>query len=1139
MTARRIHPPRALAVGLLLPLLSVGASATVGCGGPKPTVRDQGFIEILRLRITKVRNAIGETREAITQSQGAPYLPELYLRLAELLSEEAKYHYRVAFEREQRATESLHVPQVRLLKEQAIGIYKQVLRRYPDAALADQALFNMAHEYRELGNFDEMRPVLERLVREHPNSPLRGEALLVLGDYHFDRSELDESRTYYQQITTGEANRVTALAHYKLGWVWVNLGNCNRALDQFETAIDKAQTAVAAEEAAIEAAKEAQEAAARGEGPATGDGEEGGESGSDEPAYGARSGLAISAADEEDARFGMGESIDVRRSSLVDLVYCYTQERNIRNLLPWFRERAYDRGTYVAALEKLAQRYGVTDNPEGSLLVVRELLRLGPMNERRLDDARQLHTSLRAQDRYDRIGTDAALLTRVVSETFVRQDQSDAERLRRVEEFEELLRDLMTRAQEKIERQPERRRAAFASQVADGYAVYLSNFPDASEYQPMLLNAADSYYVAGRFYESGLRSLEAASRIQDEEERKDVLYDAVVRFQDALGADSDADHLDRISARASLRRAAMALLRFPLDPEKLRRVKFAVAQSYYDDGHFREAIDKLTAVAYEFRGTEESTAAIRLVLDSFNTLNDFQGLLAAANRFVADDGPADEAMRAEIRPIMAAAEQRMLDEVSLEAAGEEGGDLSVLVRFAERNEGTELGERALLNAFVAARATGDTESLYSLGEEMGRLYPESEQLPGMISTLGQMAVGRFEVEQALEFLSRASSSNHPQRIRLLVLAGELREQLGQYDEARQLYLEAARSPDPRARAEPLEKLARMLERQGRWNELRNELTPFVDDGNLEINARLGLAQVESGDTAGAEGTLQGVIAAGASASPGALARAHYGMGEVLLKTLEQYPSLDDPVFIEEFVTIVDVTQQSYLTAARQGSQDYTAPALARLSALNEQAAAKLRGANLSSLPPDQQDAFRNAMQQRVAAYGQTAEEAVALCARQAWQNNIWDETVRTCLGGSAPRQTLPKFDTLQGRAPGDRLEGEDELRAQVARNPEDMAALQELGEKFLDAGDPHSARLVFQAALEREGGAVFHNLMGIAAHATGEEGIALKSFVLAAQGGLEAGRQNLVALLRELGLTEAAATALEQLPEGRPGGRPL
>ena len=63
-------------------------------------------------------------RTAITEARGAPYLPELYVRLAELLSDEARYHYQVAFEREQRSNKNLHVPQVRFLKERAINIYR-------------------------------------------------------------------------------------------------------------------------------------------------------------------------------------------------------------------------------------------------------------------------------------------------------------------------------------------------------------------------------------------------------------------------------------------------------------------------------------------------------------------------------------------------------------------------------------------------------------------------------------------------------------------------------------------------------------------------------------------------------------------------------------------------------------------------------------------------------------------------------------------------------------------------------------------------------------------------------------------------------------------------------------------------------
>ena len=43
----------------------------------------------------------------------------------------------------------------------------------------------------------------------------------------------------------------------------------------------------------------------------------------------------------------------------------------------------------------------------------------------------------------------------------------------------------------------------------------------------------------------------------------------------------------------------------------------------------------------------------------------------------------------------------------------------------------------------------------------------------------------------------------------------------------------------------------------------------------------------------------------------------------------------------------------------------------------------------------------------------------------------------------------------------------------------------------------------------------------------------------AAEGGLEAGRQNLIAILRDLGLDSAARKAAKQYQKGRPGGKLL
>jgi tetratricopeptide (TPR) repeat protein len=1109
-------------------LLAAACLLPLACAHEKPAVRDAAYVEILRVKISKVRNAIEETREAIVGSRGASYLPELYLRLAELMSEEARYHHRVAFEREQRSSETLHVPEVRLLKEQAIGVYKQILRDFPDSVLADKVLFNIGHEHRELGNFDQMREFLQRLIREHPSSPLKSEALLVLGDYHFDRGELEQSRTYYEKITDSRPGRVTELAYYKLAWVWVNLAECDKALAAFEGALEAARKA-------DERRRKEASASARAR-------RRGGERKPEAPAEAASEAAGQSEREGEGART-LRQGIDVPRAALVDLVYCYSQERKAEDAVDYLRGLSRNRANYVAALEKMARRYGVMNEAAGSIAVLRDLLRLAPSGEERLDDVRQLHEAARARKKYDGVGEDVRLMGEAFTAYLLRIDVTDKKRKELSKQFELYIRDLLTRAQDRMERITEKSRPAFAADLARGYEVYVRLFPESRQLTGMMLNMADVLTAAGDPLGAGHCLLRLATALpENDAERDDALYDAVVHLQDYLRSTAiETGHLDRALARSALRRAATEMLRYPMEEEKQRLVKFAVAMSLYDEGLFSEAIDRLTAVAYEYPGSEESKAAIRLVLDSYNSLNEFESLIQAARRFLAAGSPADEELRQQIRPIVAAAEQRMLDEVSLEAAGDEGGGLPLLVAIAEKNRGTELGERALLNAFVATRAQGDTAQLYKLGGMIASSYPQSEQLPGILSSLGQMALARFEIRRAIEFLGRAVQINHPQKVRLLVAAGELHEQLGNLSQARESYLDAIRSSEVRERAEALAHLARLLERQGDTGQMVSQLTPYLDDGNHEVLSVVGLALVERGETARAEELLQSVLAAGTTAPPTALARAHFGMAEIMFGTLQQYPALQSLEITEEYISVVDVTRQSYLNAAREGSPEYTPVALGRLALMMERAAEHLAAVDITSegLPEKQQKQITDALRKRAQDLERTAREARGACVQQVYALRAFHPAARECLQDRSSGSALFAFDPVRGRSGGTDPGGVEELRSKLSLNPEDLDSLRELGERFLKAGEPHYARLVFSAAEQRGGGALESNLLGIANHAVGDEAGALAAFSRAADGGLEAGRQNLASLLRALNLPGAAKAALERFAKGREGGRLL
>jgi len=1080
----------------------------LGCAGTALQTPQRAYVEILRLRISKVRNAIEETRETISRSTGADYLPELYLRLAELLAEEARYHYRVAAERQQGSQESLHVPQVRLLKEQAIGLYEMVMRTYPETQLGDRILFNIGHEHRELGNFDEMRTALQRLVDDYTQSPFVGNSLLLLGDYHFDRSELPQAQGFYERITQGPVNAIAALAHFKLGWVAVNLGECPDALAAFDQALSISRQV-------YEPASETESASA--------------ENSSNEDS-------AQHVSQELDNAFS---SIDVRRSALVDLVYCFSTEREATEAVPFLRARAYDRATYIAALESMARRFGVTDEAEGMIEVSRELLRLGPANEERLEDARSLHGALRAAQDYTQVDRDARLLTHVLTRVISRADQDQESRERLSSEFEVYVRDLLTRAQTAMEALPEDEQARPSEVVSRGYEVYLEQFPNVDNYNNIILNAGDTAQLGGRWFEAGQYALRAASQVASDERRREVLYDSVVRFQKALAPEYQLNDVTRRAvARAELRRAATSLLSYDLEPERMRRVRFAIAQTFYDGGRLGRAIDHLLAVAYEFPGTEESEASIRLVLDSYNTLNDYRGLLAAGRRMLEDGSPASASLQAEIRPIVDRAEQRMLDDISLDAAGDEGGDVSLLVEFAEQNVGTALGERALLNAFVAARAMGDAEQLYELGSDIRETYGESEQLPGMLATLGQMAAARYEIGRALDYLRQAADADHGQRGRLLTAMAEMHRQFGDTESAQPLYQEAARGADPLAAATPLSGLSAMVERTNDPRLVLSTLTPFEASGNSDVLARIGLAQLFADDTMTAESTLQIVLANEGSASPAAAARAHYGMAEILLRALAEYPALDDPMLVEEYVTVVDVIQQSYLNAARQGEAGITAASFGRLASMCRAAAERVESANLSASGLDSQtlQAIQEALDARINQLRQVADEAIEACSRQAWNSLQFTPAHRACLNGRALDETQIQFDSLQRRQPRSTPEGADSLRDRVYANSGDHEARRLLGELFLEAGDPHMARLVFAGDGESEPGPLASNLMGIASEQLGDSGAALRAFAIAARGGLESGRQNLITLLRRLGLQRAADAARDRFPEGRAGG---
>ncbi|MEO1336069.1 MAG: hypothetical protein AAFV29_10515, partial [Myxococcota bacterium] len=72
----------------------------------------------LKRDIAKVAHSVEVTKELIARSRGAPFLPDIYLRLAELYVEQARYEFYLVHElRGESSKGSAIAPTAKLLKE--------------------------------------------------------------------------------------------------------------------------------------------------------------------------------------------------------------------------------------------------------------------------------------------------------------------------------------------------------------------------------------------------------------------------------------------------------------------------------------------------------------------------------------------------------------------------------------------------------------------------------------------------------------------------------------------------------------------------------------------------------------------------------------------------------------------------------------------------------------------------------------------------------------------------------------------------------------------------------------------------------------------------------------------------------------
>jgi tetratricopeptide (TPR) repeat protein len=1060
---------------LLLAVLAAAPASTLGpAQNPvltKAKEREE-LIQKLRRDIFKVDRSIGETDKLIAKSRNAPYLPDLQFRLAELYVEKSRYIYYLQAETRQEGKGAMVSPETRLLKQKAIQIYHRILREFPDFKDGDKVQFYLAHEMRELGQFDDMLKTLDELIRKHPASPVALDSQQIIGDYHFDKADLAEAEKHYQAVLEAPPSPVHDLARYKLGWIRINQGKHADAVVYFEAAAASAP---------------------------------------------------LPGADEQKA-------LNVKREALLDLVYSYTEARPAKGAIQYFEKLSDSRTSFALALDKLGNRYFIKTQYEFAIPALRRLMEIQPDPELDLERAEKIYDSLKAsKGKVAPKPVDIHFLVRAAIEAKIDPDRDLKTRKRQLADLEEMARDLATQIHVTAQKREE---PAQYLEAADAYKEYLSLFRPEAYVRTMMRNRADAVFAAKDYVESA-RQFEELAKYEDGKNPKgheSAMYGALLSHFSSLkqGEVNRLTAFEVADARQALKLlGATYVSRYPRS-EHAVEVKFNIARAFYEDGEYERSSELFTAFALANPDYKDAPSAGNLALDSLRQRNDFKGIEETGKKFLASRLPAS--FQAEVRRILTESRSEALGELALKSSEETGDVVEGLLKVAQENKGKDIGEKALYGAFSAAREKRDLQKERELGAKIVADYPKSQYGSDVLLSLARHCAEAAHFDEAAGWFEQVGLKlgSDNAGIESWLSAARLRSALRQYKEAIR-DLETATDFAGARKAEVMVALADARLKNNELAKARGAAEQALRLDRQNSGAAAVVAEVQAtlnpGEKPDGLIRLLTTVTQGPKGQSEEAAKGLWYLGEILFRNYKQLPAGE----VEQKVAAVQQLEGIYTQAAQMGSPEWAVASLWKLALAYQHLADVVEATPApAGLSPADAQQFRTALKEQVAPLKERADGAFKACLSRAVSLEVFTPAVLACRDHSEAAKSPVSMP-----APAGGGSGLEELRRK-AEAAMDVPTLEALGMAYLQARQLPMAQLTLGRASElQDNRPSTHNALGLSLLLQGDAMAARSAYgkALDSDPTFDKARANLAALRCRFGDQDGARRELALLKE--------
>lgn len=1020
----------------------------------------------------KIDLAIDNTKLLIDRSRSKPYVPELYMRMAELYIEKSKIVYFIQKEKigNQKET-SLSKFEYEVFKTRAIEIYQRILDHYPDYPDRDKVYFFMAHEHRELGSIDEMVNCYKTLIKNHPNSNYIPEAYLLLGDYYFAQQELELSTDHYKKVLDYPKSPAVAIARYKLAWCYINAVDYENAIKLFEEAVKD-----------IEANKEL-----------------------DVDTY---------------------RHVDVRLESLIDMAYCYPEY--YKNSTPeeavnYFKRYSWSRQSYTIVMEKLANRYFAKRKWEMAATLYRELCDIRHDPEKLLEYCNSIFECVQAIGTYDSADKDVEIIVKALKKQKYSINVEESQKKRDIEKYEAYARNIVTHLHDRARKTKSKESFKIAGAA---YKSYLEFFEESPVSADMLKNYAEALFSAEEYLEAGKAYEKIYNTIKlDSQDKQDKLYSAVISYYNAL---KDKEHLNNYEityARQGMRATGkMYASSYPQSPV-IADVLFNVAWVAYDAGMNDRAVEELKAFIEKYPEGESAKAAVHLVLDIYNMDENYKGLYEYGERILANDRITDSKFKQEIASIVKNADSKIVSSMTLKAVDNWDQGKKELLTIADDKASSGMGEQALNALIVSAVEKNDYETFFTAGESLINKFPESprskETMGRMIETSYKIGQFRLMVEYMESFLKL--EPGHKSSADFLSQAAKIREIFGQYDMANRHYLTLLNHPlySKKDQEEVIFSIAENAIKSNNYTEalsiLQNRYANLGATGKIHADAIMAWIYDQKNERenanrfyANALKSYERGLGKKDSAMNDAVARIVFAAvkrEEARYYALKLEGSIDNAIVKQKTDLLTDL-EKRYEQVISYQSPEWALKACYQTALLNFEFASFLKNAPLPELTEEEKKAYIAAINEKASAYTKKGNEYLDTSAELSRKWEICDPMMVAYYQPDYRSDTQGKtFKIFNGRISSSQVGkeglGDQQLRPiydTLYRKSGQVSGLMALSKAYISKGDFGQAILVAKSLMEnvpdkdKRTESILFTMLGVCHLYMGEDALARDEF---------------------------------------------